>query len=89
MITSYVSDDFVYAIFNMHMVYAPMMKDDTTALNILKSFLCRALSCHISEKLNKNGGNHEETLKNIKALDCITKDLVVKSRLYADVINNI
>ncbi|PKB95304.1 hypothetical protein RhiirA5_386102 [Rhizophagus irregularis] len=84
----YVSDDFVREIFNTYMVYTPAMKDDIDALDTLKSFLCRALSFHIGEKLNGNH-NHEETLHKIKGLDHITKDLVLKSRLYADVINDI
>ncbi|CAB4377145.1 unnamed protein product [Rhizophagus irregularis] len=87
-ITEYVSDDFVREIFNTYMVYTPAMKDDIDALDTLKSFLCRALSFHIGEKLNGNH-NHEETLHKIKGLDHITKDLVLKSRLYADVINDI
>ncbi|CAB4389687.1 unnamed protein product [Rhizophagus irregularis] len=48
----------------------------------------KALSFHIGEKLNGNH-NHEETLHKIKGLDHITKDLVLKSRLYTDVINDI
>ncbi|PKK76273.1 hypothetical protein RhiirC2_845349 [Rhizophagus irregularis] len=84
----YVSDDFVHEIFNTYMVYTFAMKDDIDALDTLKSFLCRALSFHIGEKLNGNH-NHEETLHKIKGLDHITKDLVLKFRLYADVINDI
>ncbi|CAB5368757.1 unnamed protein product [Rhizophagus irregularis] len=87
-ITEYVSDDFVHEIFNTYMVYTFAMKDDIDALDTLKSFLCRALSFHIGEKLNGNH-NHEETLHKIKGLDHITKDLVLKFRLYADVINDI
>ncbi|CAB4384055.1 unnamed protein product [Rhizophagus irregularis] len=82
-ITEYVSDDFVHEIFNTYMVYTPAMKDDIDALDTLKSFLCRALSF-------QNGNhNHEETSHKIKGLNHITKDLVLKSRLYADVINDI
>ncbi|CAB4410740.1 unnamed protein product [Rhizophagus irregularis] len=87
-ITDYVSDDFTRDIFNTYMIYTPTMKDDVDALNILKSFLCRALSHHIGEKLNGNS-DHEATLHKVKSLDYITKDLVLKSRLYANIINNI
>jgi hypothetical protein len=79
-------------IFNTYFVYAPATKDDDTALKILKSFLCRALSIHISEKLggvSNYNTNHEKTLSSIKNLDSITKKLVVKSRSYANIINNI
>ena len=86
----YVSDDFVRDIFSTYLIYAPATKDDNTALDMLKSFLCKALNFHISEKINNSvGKNHEQTLSNIKKLDYITKDLIVKSRLYADIINNI
>ncbi|PKY32508.1 hypothetical protein RhiirB3_475546 [Rhizophagus irregularis] len=51
-IVEYVTDDFARCIFNTYLIYAPTMKDDTDALDILKSFLCRALSFHIEEKLN-------------------------------------
>jgi hypothetical protein len=88
LITNYVTDDLVRDIFNTYLVYAPATKDDITALNILKSFLCRALSCHIGEKLDEKG-NHDTTLDNIKKLDKYTKDLVIKSRLYSDIINKI
>ncbi|UZO27869.1 uncharacterized protein OCT59_021422 [Rhizophagus irregularis] len=87
-IIDYVSDDFTRDIFNTYMIYTPTMKDDVDALNILKSFLCRALSHHIGEKLNGNS-DHEATLHKVKSLDYITKDLVLKSRLYANIINNI
>jgi len=71
------------------MVYTPATKDDRTALDILKSFLCRALSYHIGEKLSIGGFNYDTTLNGIKNLDHVTKDLVVKSRLYANTINRI
>ncbi|GET56391.1 hypothetical protein GLOIN_2v1764037 [Rhizophagus irregularis DAOM 181602=DAOM 197198] len=57
-------------------------------IHILKSFLCKVLNFHIGEKLNGNH-NHKETLHKIKGLDYITKDLVLKYHLYADVINDI
>jgi hypothetical protein len=89
LIKDYVSDDLVRSIFSSYMVYTPATKDDRTALDILKSFLCRALSYHIGEKLGIGGSNHDTTLNGIKNLDHVTKDLVVKSRLYADTVNRI
>jgi hypothetical protein len=70
------------------LIYTPIIKDDINALDILKSFLYRALSFHIGEKLNGNGGDHEETLQKIKGLDHVTKDLVLKPHFYANVINS-
>lgn len=90
MIKNYVSDDLVRSIFSSYIVYAPAIKDDQTSMNILKLFICRALCYHIFEKLSDNReSNHDSTLNNIKNLDYVTKDLVVKSRLYADIINKI
>jgi len=88
LIIDYVSDDLVRAIFSSYMVYTPATKDDRTALDILKLFLCRALGYHVRERLDRNF-NHDETLNNIKNLDHITKELIVKSRLYTDIINSI
>ena len=88
LIKDYVSDDLVRSIFNTYIIYAPATKNDATTLNLLNSFLCRALSFHISEKLNGNP-DREKLLQNIKDLDHITRNLEVKSRLYADVISRI
>ncbi|CAG8755262.1 11519_t:CDS:1, partial [Funneliformis caledonium] len=69
----YVSDDLVRDIFNTYLIYTPATKDDNVALSLLKSFLCRALSFHIGEKLNSS--DHDQTLNNVKKLDYVTKDL--------------
>ncbi len=49
LITDYVSDDLVWNVFNTYLIYAPATKDNDIALNILKSFLYRAMSFHIGE----------------------------------------
>jgi hypothetical protein len=48
-ITDYISDNIAHDIFNTYLIYTPTMKDNINALDILKSFLYRALSFHIGK----------------------------------------